>query len=140
LRDPDNVQPRRINVDVRVDQAGHQETAAAVDDLRIILYRTVGNFANEAAVHHHVHAFTQRFRLAVEHAGGLKNNGLRHFAHTNHRLGRRTVSSKENLENPVAGPFQNRPLQPVIPKRSEGPAFDTRVNAASKTDSSPRSE
>ena len=35
LHDPDDVQPGRINMDVGVDQARHQDTAAAVDDLVI---------------------------------------------------------------------------------------------------------
>ena len=36
LRHTDNIQPRGVNMDVRVNQAGHQETAAAINHLSAV--------------------------------------------------------------------------------------------------------
>ena len=84
LRHTDNIQPRGVNMDVRVNQAGHQETAAAINHLSAVPGRTRGHLADHVPFDDDVHIVAQFFRFAVENAGGLKDNFPGHWvpAHT----------------------------------------------------------
>src|SRR5258705_7912601 len=62
-----------------IDQPGHQDGTAAVDDLLISARGALRNLADDAALHKNVDADSQRFRFAIEDAGGSKNNALCHL-------------------------------------------------------------
>jgi hypothetical protein len=93
LHNPDDVQPRSIHVNVRIDQPGHQDTAAAIDDLVLAARRPSGDFADHTAFHENVFPGSQRFRCAIEDAGRLKDNSSLH--HITSRGRRSAVNHSE---------------------------------------------
>ena len=78
LHHSDNVQSRRVNMNMRVDQPRHQDTAAAIDDLRISRDGSLSDLPDYAAFDDNVHTFKKLFRFAVENTRGSKDDGTRH--------------------------------------------------------------
>ena len=62
---------------VRVDQSGHEDAAAAIDNVHLFVRLLGGrNPANQAIVHQHIETFAQHLGIAV------KDARVSHFART----------------------------------------------------------
>ncbi len=77
LRYTKDVQTRGVNMNVRVDQTGHQNAAGAIDDLRagggFGAWR--GDFVDDAVGDNYIGALAEGFRFAVEDACRSKDCG-----------------------------------------------------------------
>ena len=102
LHDPDDVQPRSIHVNMRIDQPRHQYTTAAIDDLILAARRPRGYLADHAAFHKYLFSRAQRFRCAIEDPGRLKDDSSLHLHYLSGRLlnGATSRSSIGRLRSP----------------------------------------